>query len=174
MKHRKEEGIYYTPKYIVDYIVNNTLGKALAEMPRERAGKIKILDPACGSGSFLIKALEIMDNYYAADEEYKNYPFNRRIKSLQNNIFGVDLDDKAVEIAQLNLLLRTLVERQKLPDISSNIKSGNSLIDDAKIAKDKAFIWEEEFQIHSNNDKFDVIIGNPPYDVVYSNARPKD
>jgi type I restriction-modification system DNA methylase subunit len=169
MPHRKEKGIYYTPKYIVDYIVENTLGKLLEEIPREKAGQIKILDPACGSGSFLIKALEVMDEYYAEDPHFKKIPFMRRIKALTNNIYGVDLDEKAVEIAQLNLMLRALTGRRELPDISSNIKCGNSLISGTpeELKKyfgpnwrdKKPFNWKEEFP----HGKFDVIIGNPPY-----------
>jgi type I restriction-modification system DNA methylase subunit len=172
--HRKERGIYYTPKYIVDYIVENTLGKLLKEIPRSRAGKIKILDPACGSGSFLIKALELMDNYYEKDSQFKKYPFNRRVKALQNNIYGVDLDEKAVEIAQLNLLLRALKdEKRALPDLSHNIKCGNSLISGkeeelkkyfgSKWEEKKPFNWEEQFPEVFKQGGFDIVIGNPPY-----------
>ncbi|MFA6170087.1 MAG: N-6 DNA methylase [Candidatus Margulisiibacteriota bacterium] len=171
--HRKEQGIYYTPKYIVDYIVENTLGKLLAEMPPEKAGLIKILDPACGSGSFLIKALDVMDKYYEQTTEFKNMPYNRRVKALQNNIYGVDLDEKAVEIAQLNLMLRALAERRTLPNISSNIKCGNSLISGTpeELKKHfgvnwhdkKPFNWEEQFPDVFKQGGFDVIIGNPPY-----------
>lgn len=171
--HRKEKGIYYTPKYVVDYIVDHTLGKALRELPRDKAGLIKILDPACGSGSFLIKALEVMDNYYAADPHFAKFPYNRRVKALQNNIYGVDLDEKAVEIAQLNLMLRALSERRALPNVSSNIKCGNSLISGSPESLKKAFgpnyrelkpfNWEAEFKDVFERGGFDVVIGNPPY-----------
>ncbi|MBU0629929.1 MAG: N-6 DNA methylase [Candidatus Margulisbacteria bacterium] len=171
--HRKEQGIYYTPKYIVDYIVGNTLGKLLEEIPREKAGLIKILDPACGSGSFLIKALDVMDKYYEKDPENKKFPYSRRVKALHNNIYGVDLDEKAVEIAQLNLMLRALAERRALPNISSNIKCGNSLISGtpeelkkyfgANWRDKKPFNWEEQFPDVFKQGGFDVIIGNPPY-----------
>lgn len=173
LPHRKEKGIYYTPKYVVDYIVENTLGRKLEEMPREKAGKIKILDPACGSGSFLIKALEIMDSYYEKDPKFKDIPFNRRVKALQNNIYGVDLDEKAVEIAQLNLMMRAIADRRALPNISSNIKCGNSLISGSSEEMKKAFglkwrdlkpfNWKEEFKDVFAQDGFDVVIGNPPY-----------
>ena len=75
----------------------------------------------------------------------------------------MDLDGKAVDIAQLNLLLKAAETKQKLPTLRSNIKIGNSLIDDPTIAGDKAFIWKNEFKHIIDEGRFDVIIGNPPY-----------
>lgn len=126
---RKEMGIYYTPKYIVDYIVKNTVGELLKEKPYKEAMKLKILDPACGSGSFLIRAFEEMDNYLRDKRSQKGeeFAYFRRMEILNNNLYGVDLDKQAVEIAQLNLLLKALESRQKLPVIK-NIRQGNSLI----------------------------------------------
>ena len=169
--HRKEQGIYYTPTYIVDYIVRNTLGELLKDK-KINVEKIRVLDPACGSGSFLIKAFDVLNEYYAKHD--KNYfqtqidfktglPYTSRIKILKNNIFGVDLDRQAVEIAQLNLLLKIAEKGKRLPLLQENIKCGNSLIDDPAIAGDKAFKWEEEFPEVMKEGGFDVVIGNPPY-----------
>jgi len=169
--HRKEQGIYYTPTYIVDYIVKNTLGELLKDKKID-AEKIRVLDPACGSGSFLIKAYDVLNEYYAKHD--KNYsqtqmdfetglPYTSRVKILKNNIFGVDLDRQAVEIAQLNLLLKIAEKGQRLPLLQENIKCGNSLIDDPAIAGDKAFKWEEEFPEVMKEGGFDIVIGNPPY-----------
>ncbi len=169
--HRKEQGIYYTPTYIVDYIVTNTLGELLKDKKVD-AEKIRILDPACGSGSFLIKAFDVLNEYYSKNDE--NYsqtqidfktesPFTSKVKILKNNIFGVDLDKQAVEIAQLNLLLKIAEKGYRLPLLQENIKCGNSLIDDPAIAGDKAFKWEEEFKEMMKDGGFDVVIGNPPY-----------
>ena len=82
---------------------------------------------------------------------------------LENNIYGVDLNEESVEIAKLSLWLRTAQPRRKLNDLSSNIKCGNSLIDDKKIAGNKAFKWETEFPAIFESGGFDVVIGNPPY-----------
>ena len=82
---------------------------------------------------------------------------------LENNIFGVDLNEESVEIAKLSLWLRTAQPRRKLNDLSSNIKCGNSLIDSKAVAGDKAFKWEEEFKQVFDNGGFDIVIGNPPY-----------
>jgi len=169
--HRKEHGIYYTPTYIVDYIVRNTLGELLKNKKVD-AENIKILDPACGSGSFLIKSFDVLNEYWAKkDKDYAQTeldaetgaPFTRKVKILKNNIFGVDLDAKAVEIAQLNLLLKVAEKRHKLPLLRQNIKCGNSLIDDPDVAGDTAFKWEEEFSEIMKEGGFDVVVGNPPY-----------
>jgi len=89
--------------------------------------------------------------------------FTKKVRMLQNNIFGVDLDKQAVEIAQLNLLLKIAEKGHRLPLLEENIKCGNSLIDDTKIVGNKAFKWEREFKEIIEHGGFDVIIGNPPY-----------
>jgi type I restriction-modification system DNA methylase subunit len=168
--HRKEQGVYYTPTYIVDYIVRATLGELLNEKNVD-AERIKVIDPACGSGSFLIKAFDVFNEHYLKnDKDYsqtqldlKSGKFTRKVKILHDNIFGVDLDRQAVEIAQLNLLLKIAEKGHRLPLLEQNIKSGNSLIDDKEIAKDKAFDWKAEFKDIMSENGFDVVIGNPPY-----------
>ncbi|MCX6702836.1 MAG: N-6 DNA methylase [Candidatus Wolfebacteria bacterium] len=98
---RKEQGIYYTPAFIVDYIVRHALQPVLDKCKTmEDLYKIKVLDPACGSGSFLIKALELLN------EKYKSFGHKgdemTKLNILVHNIYGVDLDEQAVEIARLN------------------------------------------------------------------------
>src|SRR3989338_4973235 len=165
--HRKEQGIYYTPTYIVDYIVKNTLGELLKDKKID-ARKIKILDPACGSGSFLIKAFDYMQQHLSNDKEAVQHRLDFQTKDaptysiktdiLKNNIFGVDLDNKAVEITKLNLLLKAAEKFRKLPsELDNHIGWGNSLIDDG--AFEHPFKWVGDFQ----EGTFDVVIGNPPY-----------
>ena len=170
--HRKEQGIYYTPTYVVDYIVKNTVGE-LVKNKKFDLKNIKVLDPACGSGSFLMKAFD----YLVTLDKKKNgdidqtkldltgasATYGRKVEILKNNIFGVDLDPKAVEIAQLNLLLKAAEKKHRLPTLQENIKVGNSLIDDSKVAGKKAFKWEDEFKEIMDGGGFDVVIGNPPY-----------
>ncbi|WP_287950660.1 N-6 DNA methylase [Acidiplasma sp.] len=174
--HRKEQGIYYTPSYIVDYIVKNTVGEFIKTHTPEEIKNVRILDPACGSGSFLIRAYKELENYWIkelklneGDVKQTRFDINNsekfytlKTEILKNNIFGVDLDPKAVEIAQLNLLLQISERKQKLPILQNNIKVGNSLIDDPSIS-DKAFKWEDEFPEIMKEEGFDIIIGNPPY-----------
>ncbi len=161
---RKKQGIYYTPTYIVDYIVQNTLGKVLEEKSLTETENIKVLDPACGSGSFLIKAFDIL-NEKAKKERGSIDGIQaalRKYRILTTNIYGVDLDPQAVEIARLNLLLKALEPNKKLPMLGENIKNGNSLIEDKKVT-DKPFVWNKEFSSVMDKGGFDVIVGNPPY-----------
>ncbi len=169
--HRKKHGIYYTPTYIVDYIVRNTLGELLKHRKID-VDKIRVLDPACGSGSFLIKAFDVLNEYYRKnDKEYSQTQldlrtgttFTKKVKILQNNIFGVDLDKQAVEITQLNLLLKIAEKGHRLPLLEQNIRCGNSLIGDEKVEGDKALKWEEQFKEIIEEGGFNVVIGNPPY-----------
>ncbi|RLC54596.1 MAG: restriction endonuclease subunit M, partial [Candidatus Cloacimonadota bacterium] len=82
---------------------------------------------------------------------------------LENNLYGVDINEESVEIAQLSLWLKTAKRGRKLTDLSKHIKCGDSLIDDPEIAGVKAFDWNEEFPEIMKNGGFDVVIGNPPY-----------
>ena len=172
-RKRKEHGIYYTPDFIVEYIVKNALKPVLDKcVSVEELKKIKVLDPACGSGSFLIKAFQLIREKYR-EFGYKDNNVFINYTILLENIFGVDLDPQAVEIARLNLLISALNERTKLPVLSDNIKNGNSLISgtDEELKKyfgkdykdKKPFNWEEEFPQVFKQGGFDVIIGNPPY-----------
>jgi len=99
------------------------------------------------------------------DKKYGTYGLEFSIENsiLENNLFGVDLNEESVEIAKLSLWLRTAKKDRKLNDLSNNIKCGNSLIDDPEIAGNKAFNWEKEFPQIFAKGGFDVVIGNPPY-----------
>ncbi len=160
--HRKAQGIYYTPTYIVDYIVKKTLGELLKDKNADPE-KIHILDPACGSGSFLIKSFDVLYEYFKKKTGEESFTIRNKI--VTENIFGVDLDTKAVEIARLNLLLKATEKRYKLPMLQQNIRCGNSLIDDPETAgEDKYFNWEDKFKdIIIKEGGFDIVIGNPPY-----------
>ena len=153
---RKAGGVYYTPKYIVDYIVKNTVGKVIEGKTPKQIEKIKILDPACGSGSFLLGAFQCLIDYHVAwyekhPKEARRHPMfpelvkngngeprlslNRKAKILSHNLFGVDLDPQAVEITMMNLYLKALEgereiphNKRVLPELNHNIRCGNSLI----------------------------------------------
>ena len=152
---RKAGGVYYTPKYIVDYIVKNTVGKLIEGKTPKEIENIRILDPACGSGSFLLWAYQrlldyhlkyyrehpketktiFFDFYTKISPEDMTLPLRLKARILKNNIFGVDIDPQAVEITMMSLYLKLLegernlpAKQALLPGLSSNIKCGNSLI----------------------------------------------
>ena len=154
---RKAGGVYYTPKYIVDYIVKNTVGKLIEGKTPKQIEKIRILDPACGSGSFLIGAFQCLIDYHVRyltehpketqvgqlfpdvmkDESGEpRLSVIRKAQILKNNLFGVDIDPQAVEITMMSLYLKALEgERSQLPpkqhllpELKNNIICGNSLI----------------------------------------------
>jgi type I restriction-modification system DNA methylase subunit len=144
--------------------------KEALEAYREYLLGLKILDPACGSGAFLNQALNyLLDEHAFIDESIKTlmggsvlglYDVKKGI--LENNLYGVDINAEAVEIAKLSLWLRTVESGRKLNKLADKIKVGNSLIDDKSVADD-AFVWEEEFAEVFEQGGFDVVIGNPPY-----------
>lgn len=137
---------------------------------REWLKGITICDPACGSGAFLNAALHfLIDEHKLLDEmdakvrgaglvfpDVENY-------ILEENLYGVDINEESVEIARLALWLRTAKKCRKLSTLNDNIKCGNSLISDPEIAGEKAFDWQNEFPQVFEKGGFDVVIGNPPY-----------
>ncbi|MBR3710931.1 MAG: N-6 DNA methylase [Bacteroidales bacterium] len=132
--------------------------------------QISICDPACGSGAFLNAALnfliaehKLIDEMQAKVEGASLVFPNVENSILENNLYGVDINEESVEIAKLSLWLRTAKPHRKLNSLNDNIKCGNSLIDDPAIAGDKAFSWQTEFPKVFEKGGFDVIIGNPPY-----------
>jgi hypothetical protein len=222
---RKKDGVFYTPKYITKYIVENTVGK-LCEEKKVQLGigyevidqtfitkgknpklsslgkdystrlneyrnwllNLKICDPACGSGAFLNQSLEFLISEHNLLETYvlqlqklitgEGIQFTTGLRDitdeiLENNLFGVDLNEESVEIAKLSLWLRTAQPNRKLNDLSDNIKCGNSLIDNVAVAGDKAFNWQQAFPKVFEKGGFDVVIGNPPYGVNFNEVEKK-
>ncbi len=199
---RKKDGIFYTPEYIVDHIVRNSLGQYLQEKEQEVFKKhkvdsrriksdathdkrleqayteyqiilqdVKVLDPACGSGAFLVKVFDFLlaENKRVADilAEIQGaqslLSTDDYVKSLlQNNIYGVDLNPESVEITKLSLWFKSAKKGQKLITLKNNIKCGNSLIDDGGITA-RPFDWNKEFSEIMSKGGFDVVVGNPPY-----------
>jgi len=216
---RKAGGVYYTPEYIVRYIVENTVGKLIAGKTPDQIAKMCFADIACGSGSFLLGVFDLLLNYHG--HYYNENPskvrkgdcikrdgklylsLHKKREILLNNIYGVDIDAQAVEVCQLSLYLKLLQEettvsthqyllefahvdklKKLLPDLSKNIRCGNSLIG-TDILESQLFASDEERKLNAMNFEdafpeimksggFDAIVGNPPY-ITYSlgRGRPK-
>jgi len=155
------------------------LTKENLERYKEWLLHVKILDPACGSGAFLNQALEYLIKEHKELQEKlaimgditAYYEIEASI--LENNLYGVDINEDAVEIARLSLWLRTAQKGRALANLSEKIKCGNSLIADKTIAEN-AFVWEEEFPEVFENGGFDVVIGNPPYVFARDNFRKEE
>ena len=209
---RKAGGVYYTPSYIVEYMVRKTLDSKLQGKSPAQITKLRVLDPACGSGSFLIVAYQhFLDwhlAYYIENEPSRwlkgkratlvqtargglRLTLDERRRILLTHIYGVDIDDQAVEVTKLSLLLKVLegeteqtiqpflsvFQERALPDLEDNIKCGNSLIspdiysgdelafEGVEPEKINAFSWSgaEGFPAVMRAGGFDVIVGNPPY-----------
>lgn len=225
---RKCDGVYYTPEWVIHYIVEETVGARLAEIRkelgfdkfinvtaeqidaylidrrkskivgeyekalheyRERLDKLKVVDPACGSGAFLIQAFKYLydqrqwianelERVTKAKRLFETYSAMREV--LSKNLYGVDINAESVEITRLALWLHTALPDQPLTALDRNIRCGNSLIGhdfyrQLEINRDlfgederervNTFDWKETFPevFQRENSGFDCVIGNPPY-----------
>ena len=198
---RKAGGVFYTPQYIVNYIVEKAVSPLLEGKNPKDVAKIKVLDPSCGSGSFLLRVFERVCEHhlkwYAAhpdqrkpelchEDESGSLQLTTHLKRsiLLNNVFGVDIDAQAIEVSMLSLYLKILegetrssLNRQQrlfpketfLPDLSSNIRLGNSLIssdflnEHEEATVQNLFDWPSVFPKIMRQGGFDAVVGNPPY-----------
>jgi hypothetical protein len=201
---RKKEGVYYTPPEFTEFIAYNTIDKLIDERLKPVAEKygldfedpqktkdrkkleqyikdaieiirqVKIVDPACGSGAFLIQAYQVFEEKYLDiayliglydDSEADKFKDLIPDYILHDNVYGVDLSPAAVEIAQLALWLQSAHRGKTLADLSKNIVCGNSLVSDVSIHP-RALNWQEKFpEVFSReNPGFDCVIGNPPWE----------
>ena len=202
---RKRFGIYYTPPDFTSFIVRNTVGSVIedrmAEVRRrhglepketecdERSSKladywrdcldalraVKICDPACGSGAFLVQAYDVFEQWYTktVDEMILHQGLSaEKLEAkipdmiLAENLYGVDVSPQAVEITQLALWIRSARRNKTLADLSRNIVFGNSLVTDGGVHP-QAMDWEAQFRdVFSRAEApgFDCVIGNPPWE----------
>ena len=208
---RKAGGVFYTPKYIVDYLVGRTIGPQIKGKTPKQIDEMTFADISCGSGSFLIGVFEYLIDYHKeyyysnllgktkitkAHDDFGNAEYRegdwfitlkRKQEILLNCVFGVDLDSQATEVTQLSLFLKLLEEEslgttsgfqttlysKVLPDLTSNIKCGNSLVGWDVSSNMGGLSIEEDMQINPFDYRvsfpkifpkgFDAIVGNPPY-----------
>jgi len=201
---RKRGGIYYTPPEFTAFIVDHTVTRVATERlsaiskqygidtgglkvhekdPQvlaycrsrvEALRNIKVIDPACGSGAFLIKAYDALEDAYLSVVDDLSYQYEEDARALKetvpgyilrDNLFGVDLSPQGVEITQLALWIRSAEEGKTLADLSSNIVCGNSLVTDPDVDPN-AMNWSTTFPavFDRKESGFDCVIGNPPWE----------
>lgn len=207
-EQKKAGGVYYTPAPVARYMVDSSLKDGFKLTSQDRP-RLRVLDMACGSGSFLIHAYDELLRLYS-DWHVKRgtkpgaavvrvprkeggsdlrLTLAERKKILREHIFGIDIDPQAVEVTKLSLFLKLIedvdvlpVQRELgpfqsriLPDLSENIKCGNSIVDydalntveldDEELAKFRPFSWERDptFGPILTDSGFDLVVGNPPY-----------
>jgi hypothetical protein len=225
LSKRKSDGVYYTPEWVTQYIVQEVVGARLRDLKREvglpeflpfsdddlsafRRGqqrsaitgylatldqyakaldRVTVVDPACGSGAFLIQAFNYLLNErtWISHERWRIsgtgslFDLDAEMRSvLTNNIFGVDINQESVEITKLALWLRTALPDRPLSVLDDNIRCGNSLVEPDFYARNgktlslfdenkreliNAFDWREAFPAIFARGGFDCIVGNPPY-----------
>ena len=210
---RRAEGVFYTPSFVTRYLTDLTLGEAFREreaaafaavyLPTVRRSKdrdleaweryreslrsLRVLDPACGSGAFLIAAFEALEREYdrvnralARLRDGQIEVFDLTTSVLNENLFGVDLNGESVEITKLSLWLKTARKDRQLTYLDGNIRRGNSVVGDA-LLDPWAFDWNAGRTARNLaptepadpraaaaidarwREGFDVVLGNPPY-----------
>ena len=137
---------------------------------RKRIAQLRIVDPACGSGVFLVMAfdflktelLRVNEKISELTGEGKLYQPDSAI--LTDNLFGVDVNRESVEITKLSLWIKTARHGKVLDSLNDNFKVGDSLIEDSNFAyRDHGFVWKDAFQKVFQEGGFDIVLGNPPY-----------
>lgn len=152
-------GVYYTPKPVVQFILAQTLAPLLAARSHERP--IRILEPACGEGAFLLGAYQLLLQWLGPAT------LTERQRLLLDSIYGVDIDARAVEVTRRSLLRQMVATTEITPDVRTlveetqraltrNIQCGNAVIE-------REFGWAEQFPRILAAGGFDLVIGNPPY-----------
>ncbi len=204
---RKRDGVYYTPEWVVQRIVQETVGHRLADMKSDcgwpadtedrlptldeiaayerRLRDIRIVDPACGSGAFLITALSFLLDQWRILRELRRQHGQTMVQEgwadeqihdiLQHNLYGVDINPASVEISKLALWLHTARSNRPLSSLDERIRDGNSLIgpdffertlvayDEEERERINAFDWQRAFPEVFQRGGFDCVVGNPPY-----------
>lgn len=197
---KKRDGIVYTPDFVTRFIIEQTLGRAIADIRAQllavhaaaidadgviawrgaeadywrgliaRLKALTLLDPACGSGHFLVAAFDRLaaetkaanDRLRELDPLAAEDTAQANAHIITRNLYGVDLNAESVEITRLSLWLKTAQPRQPLTTLDHNICVGNSIVADT-VVHPRGFDWDAAFPEIAASGGFDMVVGNPPY-----------
>ncbi len=171
-EEKENQGIVYTPQRVVKYMIDNSLGARLAKVKGlQELRSLRLLDPACGSGSMLLGAFESFYQKYRSMYGGRKNSFDIAREILTKNLYGIDLDPRAVQVAQLNLMIKALEKGQfkelkdrqhVMPDLSFNIRCANSLITaeygEGKAVQKQLQNLKEKFHMTDNKKYKDSIV----------------
>ena len=204
---RKRDGVIYTPDYIANFIVEQTLGAYLTQMfndcltenitiashgkayenikwknnkselkiwkdYQQRLGRLRIIDPACGSGVFLVAAFDYLkDEFHRVNNKVADLSltkhgdlFDPDSQILSTNLYGVDVNSESIEITKLSLWLKTARRGKVLDSLDGHLHVGDSIIEDSNYAyMQHGFSWKKSFPNVFTDGGFDIVLGNPPY-----------
>ena len=190
---RKREGVVYTSDIVTRFLVEQTIGKTLAErraalsaehglsngdIPPDKElaywrawleilRSLTIVDPACGSGAFLVAAFDRLAQEYQPvlarlDELGAPVGLDAFDEIVTRNLYGADLNPESVEITRLSLWLKTARRDHRLQSLEATIRVGDSIVSDPNVSS-RAFDWRGAFPHIFERGGFDIVIGNPPY-----------
>jgi type I restriction-modification system DNA methylase subunit len=168
---RKASGSFYTPDFLVQYVVEHSLSELCRELDPEDILKLKICDPAMGSGHFLVAVVHYLTETYIRKLKSRvghtvvTEPDHVRSLILRHCIYGVDISATATKLAKMTLWLETASAKTPLYSLRDQLKSGDSL------GLDKAFEWDQEFICNLPDQGFDAIVGNPPWGAMIDRHR---
>ena len=161
-EERKGKGIYYTPSFIVDFMLAHTLRGQLKQNK-----KVTVFDPACGSGAYLVESFKMIIDSYPRPLDYE-----KKKKILENQLFGIDVDAGALRIAAFSLYL-VLLEAEDPAFIRHKIEHASPILPGLigkTLIKGNALVDEEIFK----EKKFDCIVSNPPWGSVFDDQNPEN
>jgi SAM-dependent methyltransferase len=157
---REIRASYYTPLGLAEYLCEKTLGGWLDDHKPQKPSEVRILDPACGSGTFLLAAFRTLEEYFRRLRD-RSLTNRERLEIVTESLFGADIDERAVGLARIQLLeLASVDERGPLPDLRNNLIVGDSLL---SAPGEEAPVNAVDWDAVSAGRPFDVVLANPPF-----------
>lgn len=157
---RLQQGAFYTPGALAGALVDQTLSPWLARNRPRDPSEVTVLDPACGSGAFLVAAFRHLCGYFARQEGLQTCPEEVRREVLLRSIHGADIDPSALLLAQVQLLEEADLGEGRLPPVAQNLTRGDSVVSPPGSSHDQGAVdWAEK----TPSRGWDLVLSNPPF-----------